>query len=183
MLAFFRTVCDARALFLPPYMGMVPLFLGKRALLQIRADTSLALYLCNCVRAGYYFFLGRAVRYFLARLQPRSIRPSAVLVLPTLLSCFQNVCIFSLTTDLSSHLPLLLDAPDDGNHRPRALSSAAPFLPPTLALQAASLRRRARPACYPCTITTCSAYLATPANGYVHAGLPQRFVQLVGMLR
>ncbi|KAJ7738618.1 hypothetical protein B0H16DRAFT_1379172, partial [Mycena metata] len=57
----------------------------------------------------------------------------------------------------------------------------ASFLPPTFALHTASpaLPHTLLARC-PALITRSSAYLAAPTNGYAHAGLPKRFVHLVG---
>ncbi|KAJ7062228.1 hypothetical protein C8F01DRAFT_955924, partial [Mycena amicta] len=49
-----------------------------------------------------------------------------------------------------------------------ALHAAAPASPHTLLAK------------YPSTITPSAAYLRAPANGYAHAGVPKRFVHLVG---
>ncbi|KAJ7714906.1 hypothetical protein B0H16DRAFT_511893 [Mycena metata] len=60
-------------------------------------------------------------------------------------------------------------------------SVSTSFLPPTFALHTASpAPPRTLLARYPALITPSSAYLAAPTNGYAHAGLPKRFVHLVG---
>ncbi|KAJ7017274.1 hypothetical protein C8F04DRAFT_882139, partial [Mycena alexandri] len=60
-------------------------------------------------------------------------------------------------------------------------TATASFLPPTFALHTASpAAPRTLLARYPSTITPSSVYLAVPTNGYAHAGLPKRFVHLVG---
>lgn len=64
---------------------------------------------------------------------------------------------------------------------PSTSTPSASFLPPTFALHTASpAPPRTLLARYPALITPSSVYLAAPTNGYAHAGLPKRFVHLVG---
>ncbi|KAJ7071883.1 hypothetical protein B0H15DRAFT_762865, partial [Mycena belliarum] len=72
-------------------------------------------------------------------------------------------------------------APHPTTLRALAAAPARQILPPTFGLHAAApARPRALLARFPALITPSAAYLAAPANGYAHAGVPRRFVHLVG---
>ncbi|KAJ6543422.1 hypothetical protein DFH09DRAFT_978608, partial [Mycena vulgaris] len=85
------------------------------------------------------------------------------------------------------HTPLVFGAPPAAHPTalrplpPPSTSSSLGVRPPTYTLHAlAPAPPRALLAPLPTLITPSSSYLKAPANGYAHAGVPRRFVHLVG---
>ncbi|KAF7322266.1 hypothetical protein HMN09_00004000 [Mycena chlorophos] len=85
----------------------------------------------------------------------------------------------------SGHKPFLFGTPPTPSptilHAVPPIRRGSAVTPPNYALHtAAPALPKALLAKYPSTITTAESYLESPANGYVHSGVPKRFVHIIG---